>query len=243
MTKTFQKLKRDERRLSLCVTTYKRFQLTVDSVSCVIDDPRIGDVVIVDDCSPDGSYEKLVEHFKDSPKVAIYRNAVNLDCYLNKKEAIGFAKSEYVIIFDSDNKFSADNYLSPIFAEEWTIDTILAPSFAKPNFDYRVFSGLTITKENVASHMGQPMFSTMLNTSNYFVNRDEYLKCFDDKTNPITAEAIYTNYNWLKAGNKIKVLADMEYEHLVHGGSHWQNNNHKTGNFLNIVEQKLRELK
>ena len=243
MTKTFQKIKRDDRKLSLCITTYKRFQLTVDSVSGVIDDQRIGDVVIVDDCSSDGSYEKLVEHFKDSPKVAIYRNAVNLDCYLNKRAAISFAKSEYIIIFDSDNKFSADNYLAPIFAEKWATDTILAPSFAKPNFDYRVFSGLTITKENVASHMGHHMFSIMLNTSNYFVNRDEYLKCFDDKTNPITAEAIYTNYIWLKAGNKIKVLPGMEYEHLVHGGSHWQNNVHRTGNFLSKVEQNLKDLR
>ena len=91
--------------------------------------------------------------------------------------------------------------------------------------------------------MGQKSFDTMLNAMNFFVNRAEYLRIFDTtKEEPWTADSIYFNYLWLKAGNKIYVTPGMQYDHLVHDGSHYKNNVHKTGNFYNEVVQKLKEL-
>jgi hypothetical protein len=88
----------------------------------------------------------------------------------------------------------------------------------------------------------------MLNAMNFFVNRDEYLRVFDTtKEEPWTADSIYFNYLWLKAGNKIYVTPGMQYDHRVndHAGqepSHYSTHNRKTGNFYNEVVQKLKEL-
>lgn len=77
---------------------------------------------------------------------------------------------------------------------------------------------------------------------NYFVHRDEYCRVWDGSIEPWTADTIFQNYNWLKAGNKIHVVKGMQYEHLVHPGSHYQNYVHNTGNLYKEIEQKMMRL-
>jgi len=228
--------------ISLCLTTYNRYELLLESFNDVLKDPRIGEVVIVDDMSDEDIYNDLKNAVKWMPKVNLFRNQTNKDCYLNKREAISRAANDYVIILDSDNHIDV-NFLDRIYAENWETGLILAPSWAKPTFDYRAFNGLVITKENVVSHMKEKMFSTALNTFNFFINKNEYLKCFDATVDPVTADSIYFNYCWLKAGNRIKIVEGMEYNHLVHVGSHYQLNNHRTGNFYDLVEKNIMNLK
>ena len=84
----------------------------------------------------------------------------------------------------------------------------------------------------------------MLNAMNFFINRDEYLKVWDGSINPVTSDSIYFNYCWLNAGNKIYVTPNMQYEHTVHDGSHYQLNNKKTPQgFQQSVLDKLNALK
>lgn len=230
-------------KVSLCITNYNRFDLTVKSFEHVLYDDRIKEVIIVDDCSDENIYKQLSNYCKAFHKIKLFRNEVNLDCYLNKKQAIKKASSEYCILLDSDNIVLPD-YLNKIYAHDWHEDTIFQPSFAKPHFDYTQYEGLTITRENVAAFMKMQMFSTMLNTNNFFVNRSEYLNCFDDKVDPVTSDSIYFCYCWLARGNKIFVIPDLHYFHLVHNKSHYQNNVARTPNGLHEeIEQKLYELR
>lgn len=84
----------------------------------------------------------------------------------------------------------------------------------------------------------------MINTMNYFVNRDEYLRVWDkDMKEPWTADSAYQNYRWLEAGNMIHVLAGLQYEHRVHDGSHYQEHNRKTGKLFDQVMDKMRALR
>ena len=99
--------------LSFCVTTYNRFNLTIQSFEKILDDERVSEIVISDDCSTDGSYEKLVDFFKGNEKVKIFRNERNVDCYVNKRIAIELATNKWCILGDSDNVFTKD-YLDKI---------------------------------------------------------------------------------------------------------------------------------
>lgn len=230
------------KKLSLCYTNYNRLDMIVESFMDIHDHPLIDEIVISDDHSDLNIYMALEGICNFYPKVKLYRNAENVDCYRNKKEAIRRAINPYVIIFDSDNKMGED-YLDKLKETDWKPDTILMPSWARPTFTYKEFSGMVIDKTNVASLMDRPFFSTMLNCMNCFVNRDEYLKVWDETVNPHTADSIYFNYCWLNAGNKIHVVDGLEYDHLIHSNSHYKLNNHKTGDFYNVVEQKIRNLK
>lgn len=233
----------DNRKITIAITSYNRYEMTVESFAQVLQDSRVSEIVIVDDCSEDGSYEKLFKHFHNEPKVKVYQNTINLDCYRNKHRSVELASNEWVIVLDSDNIIGKD-YLDAIYSHSgWRGDMVYQPSFAKPKFDFREFQAQLITKENVRYWLGKPMFDTCLNAMNYFVYRQAYLDVWDGSFDPHTADSIFQNYNWLKSGREIGIVSRLEYEHRVHAGSHYQNNNHKTGSFYDEVIEKLKQLR
>lgn len=208
--------------LSLALTTYNRFQFTIESFSQVLDDPRIDDIIILDDCSTDGSYEKLVKHFKGVEKVRVMRQAKNRGMSLNKRDAISYARNEWVIIFDSDN-IIGKSYIESIFTKHrlsgLNSHIIYIPEFAKPQFDYRKYSGRFINPSNVTDILNDPMGNCCMNTCNYLVHRDEYLKIYEPNKTMKGTDTIWFAFIWLRSNNAFYVVPDMQYFHRVHPGS------------------------
>ncbi len=66
---------------------------------------------------------------------------------------------------------------------------------------------------------------------------------WDGSVNPHTADTIYQNFNWLRAGKQLVIVKGLRYFHRVHDGSHFKLNRKKTGSFAAEVEQKLSMLK
>jgi glycosyltransferase involved in cell wall biosynthesis len=234
--------------ISLCITTYNRTDLLYESFRQVLNDDRISEIVIVDDHSEESIWQTIFWQYNGVPKVKLYRNEKNLDCYRNKREAVSKASNEWVIVWDSDNVMTKE-YIDKIYEQKegpytWSEDTIYNPSFAKPHFDFRRFQLETYDMGTVQFYIQYPEFQTMLNAMNYFVNRDEYLRVWDGSVDPVTSDSIYQNYNWLKAGNSIYVVPGLEYEHRVHSGSHYQNNVRRTPRgFHEEIVNKLKELR
>lgn len=206
--------------LSLCITTYNRFEMTMESFAQVINDDRISEVVIIDDCSEIEYYDKLAAATIDMPKVRLIRNEKNLGMSLNKKKAIELAKSEWCIILDSDNVISSA-FIDALDerTERLGSKIIFCPDFAKPRFSYTHFDGHYIDRFTVGRHLLDPMAEPLLNTCNYVVNRDQYLGVFEHNPEMKGTDTIWFNYLWLKAGNSFYVVPGMEYEHRVHIGS------------------------
>jgi len=230
------------KQLSICIPTWNRYELTIDSFSQVYNDERVKNIIIVDDCSDDEIYVKLALMCRYMDKVHLYQNDTNLDCYRNKREAVSKATTDYCIVLDSDNEIGID-YLDALYKEEWDEDTILMPSFARPMFDYRDYSGITLTKENLAEYIDKPLIETCLNCMNYFVNAKNYLEVWDGSVDPVTSDSLFQNYNWIMSARKFKIVSGLEYEHKVHDGSHYINNVHRTGDFKDILIEKIRNLK
>ena len=227
-------------KITLALTHFERAPMLLECVAQVINDPRIGEIVIHDDASRDGSYKKLCERFKEIPEVYLYQNERNIDCHRNKRNAVLQSTYDWVILFDSDNILRTD-YLDCLYAlERWDSHIVYCPEFAEPHFDYTAFAGKTVNRCNVAQFMQKKNFATALNTCNYFVNREAYLETWDGKVNPHTADSIYQALCWLKAGNAIHIVPGLRYFHRVHDKSHFKLNVHKTGNFAKEVEAKLR---
>lgn len=237
--------------ITLSITTYNRTTLLYESFAQVLNDDRISEIVIVDDCSNEDVWNDicikvgLYETTKINPsKIKLYRNEKNLGCYHNKKRAVELSSNEWVILGDSDNIFS-QYYVDELFnhKEYWNYDRLLQPTFAKPHFNFEKYSGLFITKENVNQYAHESTFTTALNAMNYFVNRDEYLRVWEERSEPWTADSLLQNYNWLNAGNSIYFCPGLEYEHRVHDGSHYKEHHRKTGNLYNELVHKLKEMR
>jgi glycosyltransferase involved in cell wall biosynthesis len=232
--------------ITLALTHFNRFTLIREAIAQVKDDNRISEIVISDDASTDGSYEKLQEVFKLCLKVKLYQNTKRLDCYANKHAAVSRATNKWVVLFDSDNVMPPA-YLDTLFrinrkGTGWQKNEAYLPVQAQPHFDYTAFSGCVIDRTNVRRYLDRKHFMTALNTANYFFHRDEYLRVWDGSVDPHTADSIYQNYRWLEGGNTLVFVSNLVYFHRVHADSHYKQNVHKTGNFAKHVELELRKL-
>lgn len=231
------------RTVSIAIPTFNRFDFLTECVSFVLNDPRVSEVVISDDASTDGSYEKLQTLFKNHVKVKMFRNGSNVDCYRNKALAVERSTGDWVILVDDDNVLPVA-YLDRLFDfPEWEEDVVYCPDYAEPYFDYTAFAGSVVSRANVAEYMKRPHFPTALNTANYFFFRKTYLEVWDSLAQPHTADSIYQAFRLLRAYKRMMIVPNMRYYHRVHEGSHYKNNVHKTGKLASHVEAMLKELR
>lgn len=234
----------DERKISVAIPTWQRSEMTLDSFIDVYDDERISEFVIVDDASEWGIFDELKRFVENLPKVRLFRNSTNNDCYFNKARSLCHSTNDWCILLDSDNKISK-GYIDKLFEiPHWDENTIYTPDFAQPQFDFRQYSGLLLTKENISEWIDKPILETMLNAANYFVNRHGYLEVWDEHTDPVTSDSIFMISRWLEAGKRLQVVDGLQYFHRVHPGSHYQNNRHRTQQgFHESILTTLRQMK
>jgi len=123
------------RTISLCITSWQRYQETLESFVQVANNDKISEIIIVDDCSDLDVFKKLEMAVSFCPKVKLFRNIFNRDCYENKMTAISYSNNKRCIIWDSDNTLTND-----------FIDKLYAPNL-KPMIDY--LTDLLNTKQKV----------------------------------------------------------------------------------------------
>jgi glycosyltransferase involved in cell wall biosynthesis len=233
-----------QQKISLAIPTFQRFDVLFESFKKVYHDERISEIVIVDDASDLDIFEKIRERASVMPKIKLIRNTNNRDCYQNKYTAMSYITNDFGILLDSDNVIDS-SYLDIIFTYlPWSEKTIYTPSFAEPNFDFKAFEYLAITKHNVSQSMNDPIFETMLNAANYFVNKEQYLKTYDPDIDPVTSDSIYMAYRWLERGGTIFVCPGLKYFHRVWPESHYQKNVNRTPpGFHESILKKLKEFR
>jgi glycosyltransferase involved in cell wall biosynthesis len=210
--------------LTLAITTYNRTELLFRSFEKVVDDPRISEIIIVDDRSDLNIFEAISTRLKRIEKVRLYRNNKNLGVYHNKHMSVKMSSNEWVIVFDSDNVIDK-TYLDALEfvagRDGLSKDIVYTPSFARPKFDYRHMAGKYINRMNVGRFFREAQFDCLINTMNCVVHKASYLEVYNPDTEPAAADSAYFNYRWLQNLGQLYVVPGMEYDHLVHDGSHY----------------------
>jgi len=234
----------DNRKISIAIPTYNRGRMPIDAVLPVINDSRIYEVVITDDGSNIDSLNELQNAAKQYDKIRIAVELDNVGVYLNKRRAVLNARCDWVVLFDSDNTLTPE-YIDAIFNEPiWKPECAYCPEFARPHFDYREFAQETIRPDNVAQFYPRKQFDCLLNTMNYFVNRLRFLHVHNESApNPMAADSIYINADWLEQGNYLYVVPGMQYEHLVHNGSNYQKEAKLSGKIMAETVARIKAMK
>lgn len=243
-------------KVALCITNYNRFELLFKSFEKVMTDKRISKIFISDDCSDREIMERVYEKALwldgniESNYIIPAKTPKNIGCYHNKAHALELADShgcDYAILLDSDNVIDT-SYLDALFRvpeEYWDGKTILAPDFARPAFNYQRFAASYFDKDSIKQHipnMHRTQFDCLINCANYVVPVKEYLRVFDPDFNPWTCDTVYQLYNWLKAGNGMYVVPGMQYDHLIHDGSHYKEHNEKVPGLFKEITNKIMQL-
>ena len=133
------------KKISVAITTYNRPNETVNVFKEVINDERIGEVVIVDDDSEQLNFSKLQDNISQYNKIKLFRNSNNIGCYLNKYKSVFLSNFDWVAMIDSDNELTSEYIDAFCSIEEPDANTIYAPDWLMPTFDYRHFSGIVIS--------------------------------------------------------------------------------------------------
>jgi hypothetical protein len=145
-------------------------------------------------------------------------------------------------LLDNDNIVKKD-FIDKLYEiEKWNPKIIYHPAFAAPNFDYRFFNDEYISRENIHFFMQKDIFMTLLNTNNYLVNRDEYLKIYKYDKTVRGADGIFFAYNWLKSGNLFYIVPDLQYFHRVHPGSEFLRERDSNMQLINFWLNKIKTI-
>lgn len=209
--------------LSLAITTYNRFELTVKSFEKVVDDERISDILLLDDASTDDSYKKLMSYFAGHPKVRVMGKLANSGMATNKRDSVAWAKEDWIILFDSDNVIGPD-YLDALYSVNDVMveeSEIFMPDKALPNFDYSFFDGESLHRNNINVYSSHQLFGAILNTSNYVVNKKFFLETWQFNPDVKGCDTIWHAYRHFERNGSFYVVPNMTYNHLVHSGSEY----------------------
>lgn len=235
---------KEDRRISLCLTTRNRVDMTIEAFIRVYEDPRIDEIVISDDASDLVNFINLCDfkHNYFPKKIVIDHNDECIGMQANKAKVLSLAKNDWCILLDSDNKID-HTYLNALYSIiTWESDTIYCPSFAQPDFNYTMFEGINFGREEMGILMQDSKTPKLLNTCNYFVNRHQYAKVYQYDPTIKAADTIFHAYNHLKAGGRFQVVKDLHYFHLVHEGSGWRKDLKENRERSKEIERLIMEL-
>lgn len=88
--------------ISICMPAYKGEHTVVKAIQSILDQTYKNiEVIVVDDCSPDNTYE-LVQTIKDE-RLKLYRNNTNLGMVGNWNKSVSYATGKYVHMVHSDD--------------------------------------------------------------------------------------------------------------------------------------------
>lgn len=246
---------------SLCIPTIDRFDSFLQKyLEKYIDNEYINEIIITDENGND--IEKIQKVYPNNNKLVLIKNEHRLGPFLNKLKACKHAKNEWIALMDSDNFaykdyfVTAKNYIDNIIKDKKNI--ILAPSKARPNFDYSHLSGFIykngsfkeneIKEKSLKKAYNFPS-TVLMNTGNFVINK--YLIDNLNVNNEIqnisqssSCDVIYFNVLLFEQLDlNLHVVSNLEYEHVVHNGSIYTQTSHQFQNFANIIHNRYNNLK
>jgi glycosyltransferase involved in cell wall biosynthesis len=96
--------KNQKELISVLMTSYNRESYISEAIESVLNSTYdFFELIIVDDCSNDGTLEIARFYEKSDSRIKVYQNEFNLGDYPNRNRAASFAQGEYLKYLDSDD--------------------------------------------------------------------------------------------------------------------------------------------
>jgi len=248
---------------SLCIPTMERFDSFLKtSLIEYLKYDLIDEIIITDETGNDAI--KIANYFINEPKIKVFKNESRLGPFLNKLSCCKKAKNEWIVLMDSDNFANEDyfktakNYIDKNIVNGKNI--ILAPSYAKPSFNYSHLSGFvyknglfqqnnTKEKEILMKSKNYKGSIVLMNTGNYVINKSliENINLNNEVDNikmSSACDVIYFNTLLFEQLDlNMHVVPSLEYDHRVHSGSIYTLTHHQFAHFNNYVHNRYYQLK
>ena len=94
--------------VSVIMPSWNTDKFIAESIRCVQNQTyRDWELIIVDDCSTDGT-DEIVSGFSDDGRIRYFKNEKNLGAALSRNRAMREARGEWIAFLDSDDLWTAD---------------------------------------------------------------------------------------------------------------------------------------
>lgn len=119
--------------VSVCIPTYNQEKFIVDALESVLSQSYQNiEIIVVDDCSTDGTLEKLKSLCGSHEKLLLYTNKPNIGMVKNWNKCLGLSKGKYVkFVFGDDILASPDAIESMVQRLEADKEIVLVASARK----------------------------------------------------------------------------------------------------------------
>ena len=235
---------------SLCITTLNRWSFLEKNIPKYLENELISEIIISDE---NGNDIKLIqEHFPNHSKLKLFKNDTILGPFLNKIKCCKHSSNEWIALIDSDNFADLDYFTkaSEYISSNISLlnkESIIAPSFASPNFDYEFLTNVILTKNNIRNYNNvNPMFNCFVNTGNYILNKNLIHNLNVDRELELiktssACDVKFMNTLFLEQfpNLNIHIVKKMEYEHVVHDESVYLKTYMKTQGAINKVNERF----
>jgi len=243
------------RVISIAIPHYNNAEFMKDTLEYIVNDDRIAEIIICDDCSKDfETLQALIQKLNNN-KIMLFKNETNIGCYHNKLFTLTKCNHEWVILLDSDNIINKE-YIDVLYnIDTWDNTIIYAPMWAKtfpgthsPNLNYSKFKNQFIDHTNYLNNFHDIVFKCLINTCNYFIPVKPYLQIMNKYTytreiiDSLDSAVLFTD--WLCDKNKVFVVENLTYFHRLHKNSNYtlsQSKKH-TGLVENNLISKINNL-
>lgn len=91
-------------KISFVVIAYNREPYIRECMDSILEQNVEKEIICVDDCSTDATYDILREYQKKYKEVKVYQNDENLGTYLNRVSGMNRCKGDYMLQIDADDR-------------------------------------------------------------------------------------------------------------------------------------------
>tara|TARA_B100000424_G_scaffold271728_1_gene276286 strand:+ start:14247 stop:15881 length:1635 start_codon:yes stop_codon:yes gene_type:complete len=238
-------------KFSLCIPTMDRYDEFLSiNLPKYMNNPFIDEIIISDENGND--IKKIKNKISNLDKFKFNINNKKLGPFDNKIKCCQLAKNDWIALIDSDN-FADINYFTVANNflnnnNDIKSNTILAPSFAKPNFDYRLFSGMCFKKGNFKNIPNcKKSKRRLMNTGNYILNKYliNNLKIEEENEEEVKTPLDVLLFNTIlfeQLDLEMYIVPNLYYNHIIHNESFLIMNKGRDENLINITKERFYKL-
>jgi glycosyltransferase involved in cell wall biosynthesis len=139
-------------KISVCLLTYNHVQVIESTLQSILDQTITGyEVIVSDDCSTDGTWERILEFAAKNAKITPIRTPYNMGMPGNANFAVAHSNRSYIALLHHDDLCRAD------LLEKWAgiLERYIDVSFVFNGYDGpnpEDYSGSTFSEERMDGH-------------------------------------------------------------------------------------------
>lgn len=249
-------------KITLAIPFYNASKYFLDCIKYSIDNEFVDEIVVNDDNSTKEEYKNLLNIVNqlNNDKIKIFKNETNQGAFRNKYQTVFKCSNDWIYLLDSDNYPFENTYDVLKSIENLNPNICYSPSklFCKhdESSDYDVISDYTntikydiigIEESKDAIIKKTKLFDWVINTGNYFFNKQTYLnnlkEPFENYINyELYADTAAAFYFWLKNNGKIKIVENFHYNHRLRFDSYWNYCGSKSQSTVDLYTKLILEL-